>query len=116
MPHHCAPPIEIDGFDHPQAFTNIPTARRPDWGSTRCATCSGHGRRNAVLHPDSLRCVIEGCADCDGSGWLSSDGTRHLPDVVIIDGIPSWVVRTVRAGNVVDFPAAGEEGRRLRAA
>lgn len=116
MSHHSAPPIEIDGFDHPHAFTNIPAAVRPEWGSTRCVTCSGHGRRNAILHPDSFRCVIEGCGDCDGSGWLSADGTRHLPDVVSIDGRPSWIVRTVRADNVLDFPSVDEREKRLRAA
>lgn len=93
MAHHHAPPIVIGGFDHPHAFTNIPTATRPEWGSERCDECSGHGRRNAVLFLDSFRTTIASCGRCDGSGWLSADGARHLHDIELIDGRPAWTVR-----------------------
>lgn len=93
MAHHSAPPIVIDGYDHPHAFTNIPLATRPEWGSCQCGECDGHGRRNAVLFLDSFRTTIAACGRCDGSGWLSSDGARHLQDIVLIDGRPAWTVR-----------------------
>lgn len=91
------PPVVVDGFDHEHALTGIPVRRRPDWGALACPTCSGRGARNDLIHLDSMRCRLAACADCDGSGWLSADGTRHLPDVEMREGSPAWVVRIVPA-------------------
>lgn len=90
------PPVEIDGFHHPHALTGIAERRRPEWGAERCATCSGRGARNEILHTDSMRCRIAPCGDCDGAGWRTADGTRHLPDIVMRDGHPCWTVRIAR--------------------
>ena len=89
------PPIEIDGFQHPHALTGIAERRRPDWGHTRCTTCSGRGARNDLLHLDTLRCRIAPCSDCEGSGWKSINGVRHRQDIVMRDGHPCWVVEIV---------------------
>lgn len=93
--HVHLPPIEIAGFDHPYALVGIAPARRPAWGATRCATCSGRGARNEILHLDSMRCRLAGCADCEGAGWLSSDGARHRPDIVLVNGAPAWTTSIV---------------------
>ena len=97
MAHHTAPPIIIGSWDHPHAFTNIPKTPRPTWGSSPCVACSGRGRRNATFFPDSFRCIVTCCASCDGSGWISADGRRHLPDIETVDGRPGWIVRTIPA-------------------
>lgn len=104
---HHAPPIGIDGFDHPHAFTGIPDARRPEWGSTRCGTCSGRGVRNEILHLDTGRCRIVGCADCDGSGWRSADGSRHRHDVAFVDGSPAWTTVTSPPCRIIPLDARG---------
>lgn len=91
------PPVEIRGFDHPYALTGIPPRRRPVWGCITCATCSGRGARNDLLHLDTMRCRLAACDECDGSGWLSADGARHRPDIVLIDGKAAWTVAIVPA-------------------
>lgn len=117
MSHSTNPPIEIDGPDHPSAFIGIPIDRRPDIPCTMCPTCRGHGAWNTRLW-EGGRCIIKPCPDCDGSGWVANDGRRHVADIVMIDGRPTWVTailprtivqRTVPmpepAGRDVDVPA-----------
>jgi len=100
------PPILIDGFDHPHALTGIPPRQRPVWGHTACPTCRGRGARNDMLHLDSLRCRIAGCDACDGSGWLTQDGTRHRADIVLVDGAPAW---TITITPHIVTPASGRD-------
>ena len=90
------PPVVVDGFHHPHALTGIAERLRPEWGAARCPTCSGRGARNDIIHLDSMRCRIAACGDCDGAGWVSADGSRHLPDIVMRDGHPCWTVEIVR--------------------
>ena len=77
------------------ALTGIAERRRPEWGCTRCVTCSGRGARNDFIHLDSMRCRLAPCGDCDGSGWRTADGTRHRPAIVMRDGHPAWTVEIV---------------------
>lgn len=94
--HGSLPPIIISGPDQPHAFDGIPIDRRPPHADSRCATCSGHGAWNVLLHLDTGRCIIQACDDCDGSGWICSNGDRHVDDIVMIDGHPAWVVEVRR--------------------
>lgn len=100
------PPIEIDGFDHPHALTGISERLRPAWGHTRCTTCSGRGARNDILRLDTLRCRLAGCTDCEGSGWLSADGSRHRHVITWRNGLPAWTVEVLPPVVVEMHPAA----------
>lgn len=91
--HGSLPPIMIDGPDHPHAFDGIPLDQRPPGRDTRCTSCKGHGAWNAMLHIDTGRCRIQGCSECDGSGWISSNGQAPVADIVIVDGHPAWITR-----------------------
>lgn len=84
------PPVVVDRFDHQHALTGIAVRRRPEWADECCATCSGRGARNDFIHLDSMRCRLAGCTDCDGAGWRCSNGARHVPDIVLVNGMPAW--------------------------
>lgn len=87
-------PIIIDGPEHPHAFTGIPIDRRPDHATQMCGTCKGHGAWNVLLHIDTGRCIIQGCEDCDGCGWVSDPEKRMIDDIVYDEnGMPRWVLR-----------------------
>lgn len=42
-----------------------------------------------------MRCRLAPCAECEGAGWLTYDGTRHRSDIVMRNGHPAWVVEIV---------------------
>jgi len=89
------PPIMIDGPDRPHAFDNIPLRTRPDHADARCGNCRGHGAWNEMLHLDSFRCRLAVCHDCDGLGWVASDGSRTISDIAIMNGHPAWTLRRI---------------------
>lgn len=107
MSHSTNPPIEIDGPSHPMAFVGIPIDRRPPHACTMCTHCRGHGAWNVKLW-EGGRCIIQPCPECDGSGWVATDGNRHVADIRMIDGVPTWVT-AILPRPVPDRNAKAEE-------
>lgn len=87
-------PVVVDGPEHPHAFTGIPIDRRPAHATHKCTKCKGHGAWNSLLYPDTGRCIINPCDECDGSGWVSSTNDRVIDDIAYDErGMPRWVLR-----------------------
>lgn len=104
------PPILIDGPDHPHAFDNIPVRGRPAHADIACSHCCGRGAWNEMLHPDSFRCRLAVCRECDGQGWVQIDGGRTMQDIVLVDGRPTWIRRRMPPPPVLAsvHPSVGE--------
>ena len=88
-------PLMISGPDHPNAFDNIPVRVRPDHCDAQCAKCRGRGAWIVELH-DHGRCKVTACDECQGSGWIDGDGMFRVHDIVMVGGVPTWVVRYER--------------------
>lgn len=100
-------PVVIEGPDHPHAFTGIPIDRRPAHATQKCARCKGHGAWNSLLYPDTGRCIIQGCDDCDGSGWVCDPEDRVIDDIEYdVRGRPRWVLRLAPREIVRKEPSA----------